>query len=161
MDIPFEFYKTVEILTKDVGNVYYLNFDVKPTPKGRPRISKWGRVFTPSKTREFEETMRLMASQKWERDPLEGAIGVAFCFCLKRPKTSKREHPTVKPDLDNFVKASLDAFQEILYRDDCHIVECLSQKIYAETEGIVVALWKVPTNEKSPQQKSLQKPKKS
>ena len=42
--------------------------------------------------------------------------------------------PTKKPDIDNIVKAVLDALNEVAYRDDTQVVELQVRKQYSETE---------------------------
>lgn len=105
---------------------------MSPVPKGRPRTcTKNGRTwtYTDKKTVEAEALMRSFAkglSQFPEGVPLS----VEIWFYLAKPKSVKREYPTVKPDLDNFTK-TLDAFNNILFKDE-QIVDCNSHKRYGD-----------------------------
>ena len=49
--------------------------------------------------------------------------------------------PTKKPDIDNIVKAVLDALNEVAYRDDTQVVELQVRKQYSErprTGGLII-----------------------
>lgn len=109
-----------------------LYFPFAPVPKGRPRFSRNGHAYTPDKTRRYEADLKLWAlKQMHELKPLEGPISVRAVFIIAKPKSAKRrEHPVVKPDLDNYLK-TLDALNGIVWKDDSQIVEISGQKIYA------------------------------
>ena len=73
----------------------------------------------------------------------DGAIRVELDFCLIRPKSSKREYPTVKPDLDNYIKSVLDAMNGIILKDDSQIVSIEASKKYTSIEGIAIRIYNV------------------
>lgn len=111
-----------------------LLFPFHPVPKGRPRSFIQGKrliVTSDPKTRRFESDMRLWAQKQMQgKKPLDGALSVKACFFLERPKSSRRQWPTVKPDLDNFLKC-LDALNGICWTDDSQIVRMEATKQYA------------------------------
>lgn len=111
-----------------------LTFPFSPVPKARPRSFIQGKrivVTSAPKTRQFESDMRLWAQKQMVgKTPLEGPLRVTARFFLARPKSVKREHPTVKPDLDNFLKC-LDALNGICWVDDAQVVHFDAQKLYA------------------------------
>lgn len=108
-----------------------LLFPFSPIPKGRPRMTKRGHVYTPDKTRRHESDLKLWATKQMNgRKPMDCPLFVRALFFLERPKTSRRHHPTVKPDLDNFIKC-LDALNGICWEDDSQIVRIEAQKLYA------------------------------
>jgi Holliday junction resolvase RusA-like endonuclease len=115
-----------------------IKFKLNPIPKGRARFGN-GRAFTPSRTREFENAVKLIAKH-WMRlngkiDPLRGPLEVLIHFHLKKPKTVTRELPAVKPDLDNLMKAVFDGCNEILWLDDSQICMVSCVKTYSSGEG--------------------------
>ena len=67
--------------------------------------------------------------------PVEGAIGIEISFRVKRPKTVKRDFPTVAPDLDKYIRGVLDALTGIAYIDDSQVIDIKAKKVYFETPG--------------------------
>lgn len=72
--------------------------------------------------------------------PIEGAININLTFRLKKPKSVKREQPSVMPDLDRLVRGVGDSLTGVAYVDDGQIVEIHARKIYAEPEGVDVEI---------------------
>jgi len=71
-------------------------------------------------------------------------------FNIQRPKSIKRVHMTVKPDLDNLAKSILDALVQggVIY-DDNLITDLMTMKRYADDdhpEGVEVELTCLPTS---------------
>lgn len=114
------------------------NFPIDPTPKGRPRFTKGGRAYTPKKTKDFETSIKKMASEQYRNGPIKDAISMTVVFIIKRPKSVKREYPTVKPDIDNFLKSLCDGLNGIAYIDDAQIIEVNASKKYGPVGGIFV-----------------------
>ena len=56
------------------------------------------------------------------------------CSKVRRTANVKRGEllPAKKPDIDNIVKAVLDALNEVAYRDDTQVVELQVRKQYSE-----------------------------
>lgn len=123
---------------------YDLMLDLAPVPKGRPRVSParftvvGGRAvqtckphaYTPAATKTFE------AKLGWELRrakciPRKGLIGLDLTF-----------HTTGRADLDNYVKAFMDASNHILYDDDSQVIELharLSRELPARIHAVVFA----------------------
>ena len=115
-------------------------FKIEPVAKGRPRFSAQlsgtkirTTTRTPAKTRDFERSIQLMAkSQMRGADPLTGPLEVVVCFMVKKPAKPKHPHrPIVRPDLDNYFKAVIDALNGIAYKDDSQICCLAASKHYA------------------------------
>ena len=78
--------------------------------------------------------------------PLEGALMINVVFYRNIQKSlSKAEHerrvsgkvlPTVKPDIDNFTKAFLDALNGVVWRDDAQITDKMTRKRYSDNPHI-------------------------
>lgn len=106
---------------------------IEPVAKGRPRLGKY-RTYTPEKTRQFETELKQKFIKLYKAPPLLGALELIICFYLKRPSSiseKKRPYPTVCPDLDNYLKAFLDAGNGIIYKDDAQVVRLMASKAYA------------------------------
>lgn len=118
--------------------IHTIVLPITPVVKGRPRLS--GRVvFTPVKTRQFENHCKWLLRSHYKGSPITGAVACKIVFALKKPKTSKRTYPDGHVgDLDNFVKAVCDAANGILWVDDCQIVDLHCFKVYADAPSITV-----------------------
>lgn len=124
---------------------------ITPVPKGRPRLGKFG-TYTPTATKNFEEMVRVyarqaMGSQEPLEKPLEAFLyfrmGVPQSYSKKRTEAclSGSERPVTRNgDLDNLAKGVLDAFNGIIFKDDCQIVEMHLTKVYAQEAGIDVLI---------------------
>lgn len=116
---------------------------LKPKVKQRPRLGRRGRVFTPTATLEHEaEIARLWKKKFGRRKPLEGAVKVSVDF--DKHGMWVEVAPTdgasvLRGDIDNYLKAVLDALNGIAYVDDKQISVLLST-----TTG---HLWKAEDNE--------------
>lgn len=107
-------------------------FPIEPVPKGRPRFTRFGRPYTPPDTAAFERIIARMAREQYgTRLPLGGALIVSIAFSFVRPKTVKRILHTVKPDLDNLIKAVTDPMNKIVWNDDAQILKFEVAKNYA------------------------------
>ena len=70
----------------------------RPVPKGRPRFGRGGNVYTPKRTREYEELVGWYAKQCIP-EPLKGDIELHIKVYVKN---------NVFPDIDNIAKAIMD-----------------------------------------------------
>jgi Holliday junction resolvase RusA-like endonuclease len=113
--------------------------DGKPNAKERPYFStKNGkvRVFTPSKTSNFENYVKQVASPFFHY-PIQGPIELSIKFFLPRPKYliwKTKPMPFVysdkRPDIDNLVKSVVDGLKGIAFHDDAQISMLLVTKGY-------------------------------
>ena len=112
-----------------------------PVAKARPRMTRSGRVYTPSPSRNWEAAARQIAMVAMVgRTRLEGAVHVGITVILpvapSWPATKRAAalsgdvQPTSRPDLDNYVKAALDACNAVLWADDCQVVSLAARKFY-------------------------------
>jgi Holliday junction resolvase RusA-like endonuclease len=127
----------------------------EPEGKGRPRFNRQtGRAYTPAATQKYESALRYVAQDAMgERKPLEGPLKVVVVACLPIPaswsKKKQREaqmrilRPTGRPDVDNLVKM-IDACNDIVWRDDSQIVDCLVRKFYSDTPELVITVESAP-----------------
>ena len=73
--------------------------------------------------------------------PVEGAIGIEITFRVRRPKTVKRDYPTVAPDLDKYIRGVLDALTGIGYQDDSQVIDIKAKKVYSDTPGADIKIF--------------------
>jgi Holliday junction resolvase RusA-like endonuclease len=113
-----------------------------PAPKGSLRafnnpktgipIVTEGRT-KPSKT--WQAAVQFTVGEQWGSDaPLEGPVNVWLAFALPRPKSVKRPHPSVKPDIDKLARAVLDGMTGIVFQDDAQVVYLSATKAYQDDE---------------------------
>lgn len=105
-------------------------FSLDPLAKLRPRFSR-GHVFTPVKTKRYEQHVAMVAKIQMEgAEMLDGPIHARIRFVFKRKKSVKRVHHTIKPDLDNLIKAILDGLNGIAFKDDAQVCSLSATKVY-------------------------------
>ena len=105
-----------------------------PVGKERPRLGKGGNVYTPSKTKDWEHMVGLIANEHFRDSIFEDEVGVALFFFLK----GKRG------DIDNLAKSVLDGLQGIAYKNDSQVYILFVQKIrvnYEGDEGVEINIW--------------------
>jgi Holliday junction resolvase RusA-like endonuclease len=126
-----------------------------PTAKGRPRVTRRGFVYTPSKTRKFEAHGRLAAQQAMDgRPPITVPVRAEITIDLpvpaswsaKRRDTALRGdiRPTSRPDCDNYVKSALDAINNIVVTDDGLVVDLVVTKKYAAIPQLTITITPLP-----------------
>ncbi|MDE1525067.1 RusA family crossover junction endodeoxyribonuclease [Ligilactobacillus salivarius] len=129
-----------------------LTFNIEPQQQERPRATGRGRfirVYDPPKTAKFKRELKQLAvGQMQGKDKFNSAISVTIRFFRKVQKSvSKKEHarrtqghvrPIVKPDLDNYIKSTLDALNGVIWTDDATIVELNTSKWYADDPRIEI-----------------------
>ena len=114
---------------------------ITPVAKERARFTKLGHAYTPSKTKEYENAIRdALQSGQYTDKLIDYPIAVSMIFELPRPKKPKFDVPAVRPDVDNYAKAVLDAFNGVLYTDDALVCDLTCIKRYSETPGIWVRI---------------------
>ena len=124
---------------------FQMDFVVYGTPigKGRPKFARRGTfvsTYTPTKTRDYEETIKLATREAMTETPLETPVAVFVYIVMPIPASySKKrkadclagiEKPIKKPDTDNIAKCFLDAMNDIVYVDDSQVVSLHATKVY-------------------------------
>lgn len=71
---------------------------------------------------------------------LDGPLSLGIIVYLPKPKSVKREHPTVRPDLTKLVRGIEDALTGIVWRDDAQVVEQFLAKRYGEPARVEIAV---------------------
>jgi Holliday junction resolvase RusA-like endonuclease len=94
-------------------------FPLAPVPASRPRVTKWGTYHTKTYRDWLDEAGKYLSTIKL-RVP-EGHLKVVCEFICTKPKTTKLSTP--KGDVDNYLKAPLDAITHAgIWSDDKWIV---------------------------------------
>lgn len=111
----------------------------EPVAKARPRMTRTGHVYTPSKTKNYEAHIQ----DVWRRScaptlptghPLRVFIDAYFSvpksYSKKRKAEMQNAPYTHKPDADNVAKSVLDALNGLAFDDDSRIYVLRTTKQY-------------------------------
>jgi len=131
--------------------LFTLEIDGNPVPKGRPRFTRTGRVFTPSKTFAYEQSGKHLAREIWkDQDLITTPISCSVVVKMPIPKSWPRKkraaaeentlHHTSRPDLDNFIKIALDILNGTVISDDSIVVSLSGEKIYSVAPSLLVRI---------------------
>ena len=118
-----------------------------PVSKQRPRLGKGGCVYTPSKTKVFENIVALSYGNRPSFDDKYIRIRLKFKFEVPKSYSKKKRleaiegkiRPT-KADIDNYIKAVLDGLNKKAWKDDREIIGILAEKEYSEESCIEVSI---------------------
>lgn len=93
----------------------------RPISKGRPRMTRRGRVFTPATTLEFEKKV----AEAWTKSKgpiFEGPVSVIIELTtdgfMVRINTITQDHSKLRGDVDNYAKSILDGLNGVAFEDD-------------------------------------------
>lgn len=112
-------------LMKKVKNKTVFSFP--PKVKQRPRMTRRGRVFTPTQTLEFEALVR----EGWTHGIIEGDISVTIYLTKEEfhvtveQFTKDKEKTKLRGDIDNYAKSILDGLNGTAFVDDKFIRELI------------------------------------
>jgi Holliday junction resolvase RusA-like endonuclease len=123
----------------------------QPVGKARPRVTRSGRVYTPTKTMKAEASIQDAAREAMQgQQPMEGPVYVSAAFNMQIPiswtKTKRQQAgigsvmPAGKPDIDNLAKTVMDALNGIAYRDDSQVVQLAISKRYSDEPGTFITI---------------------
>lgn len=134
----------------------------EPVGKGRPRFSvdedtETVRVRTPKKTKKWEEHAEWILRNVWRGAPaLSCPVRVVVRAVYSRPeRLDRKKDPDCrlwkvgKPDIDNVVKATLDAMVNAsILVDDTQVVRLEAESVYMARDGkdsarVEIEIWTV------------------
>lgn len=124
------------------------SFSIPGDPQGWARTrTNNGQHFTAPKTRGYQNTVRWVAKAAGAK-PIEGPVGVEIIAHFRIPESATKarraamlhgdEYPTKKPDIDNVVKAILDALNSIAWKDDAQVVSLTVLKLWSDEPRVDV-----------------------
>jgi Holliday junction resolvase RusA-like endonuclease len=154
VDVDVDVLPNVELIHKYPAGIS-LVVNGKPIPQQRPRISRAGYIYNPSKDEQNTFSAKLIPFAHAE--PLSGPLKVVLQFYFKRPLShygTGRNAATLKHqaphwndttcDVDNLAKFVLDAMNTIIYHDDRQITHLTVTKVYTEdAERVEISVTKL------------------
>lgn len=109
------------------------------------------RAVDPPKSREYKEQLQTMARLTNPKLIADTPLDVGVWFVLPIPQSwskKKKERavageimPDGRPDLDNYIKAVLDALNGVVWEDDSAIVEITARKVYGEKPMVRISVY--------------------
>ena len=89
-------------------------------------------MYTPEKTKQFENYVKLVAAQHAPEELLTIALEIRLDFFLQRPKSlpKKIRYHIKRPDIDNLAKSILDSLEGIIYVNDAQVISLIVTKDY-------------------------------
>lgn len=125
-----------------------IRFDIpgKAEGKGRPRFMRNGHTYTPDKTRNYEELVRLKYREACKDEPTAEAVHVSILvwmvpaksLSMKKKRELVQRPPMNKPDVDNIGKIILDALNGVAWIDDKQVVKLEVMKFWGYEERVTV-----------------------
>ncbi|EAD3672185.1 RusA family crossover junction endodeoxyribonuclease [Listeria seeligeri] len=130
--------------------------NIPPHSQERPRfrnLGKFTQTYDPPKSKEYKKKIANVAKMYAPETPISAPIRIKLIFFVSIP-TSKsekwkrraligQEFPAVRPDIDNYVKAVLDALNGIMFSDDGKIIELIAYKRYSDRPRTEVCITEV------------------
>lgn len=101
----------------------------KPVPKGRPRMTRRGRVFTPKRTLDAET----LVAEAWGDNPkFTGEVGIVMLLgsdgTLITVFPHDAEPQKLRGDIDNYVKTIMDGLNGKAWDDDKQVTYLVAEK---------------------------------
>jgi Holliday junction resolvase RusA-like endonuclease len=130
----------------------------QPVPKGRPRMARTGRAYTPLRTRRYEDRVRACAKDAMRgcqplQGPLTARVAAFFSIPVSWPQWKRDAalggslRHTGTPDLDNLIKV-IDGLNGVVFPDDgaiCHIVATKDYSATPRTEITITRAAGIPS----------------
>ena len=112
-----------------------------PVPQGSMKHIGNGRIIH-SRATELATWRALvaLAAKNAGCKPVDSPIIISMRFRIKKPKTVKRQHPTVPPDLDKQIRSVLDALTGTAYIDDSQVIDIKASKVYSDAPGVDIEI---------------------
>ncbi|HAB9977055.1 TPA_asm: RusA family crossover junction endodeoxyribonuclease [Listeria monocytogenes] len=127
--------------------------NIPPHPQERPRFRSLGKfiqTYDPPKSKEYKKKIANVAKMYAPGAPINSPIQIKLIFFVTMPTSKSKkwkqraltgqEFPAVRPDIDNYVKAVLDALNGIMFSDDGKIIELIAYKRYSDVARTEVSI---------------------
>ena len=100
----------------------------KPIAKGRPRLGRRGRVFTPQRTLDAEAAI----AAAWDGPKFDGPVKLKVVFHYDSMEVTVEKYPDggsrLRGDVDNYLKTVMDGLNGIAWEDDKQVFAVEAEK---------------------------------
>ncbi len=100
----------------------------KPVAKGRPRLGRKGRVFTPQRTLDAEAAI----AEAWDGPKFEGPLRLTVVFSYDDMTVTVEKYPDgtsrLRGDVDNYIKTVMDGLNGVAWEDDKQVLLVTGEK---------------------------------
>lgn len=110
------------------GETYSFTIIGRPVPKGRPRMTRRGRVFTPEKTLQAESDIRALYKGPFFEGNIHVHVSMNTDATVVTVSSSDDTPSKLRGDLDNYVKTVLDALNGVAFADDKQVHSIQAEK---------------------------------
>jgi Holliday junction resolvase RusA-like endonuclease len=115
--------------------------NIRTIGKERPRITRSGHAYTPQKTKDYESFIQAQFKKIFPHfKPIETAVLLEINFFYIRSKSNKDPYHTIKPDIDNLIKAICDSLNGLAYVDDKLITGIIAHKEYSSVDSVHIKI---------------------
>jgi Holliday junction resolvase RusA-like endonuclease len=123
--------------------IYRLFVQGRPKAQPRTRKGKHGNIYNPDTANAWKETIQASILAVGRKDTILGPVELVIDFFFYAPEKRHKKGPhTIKPDIDNLLKAVMDALTGIaVYKDDCQVYAKFVRKYWTnkkEDEGMLI-----------------------
>lgn len=115
--------------------IHEFTIEGTPVAKARPRMTKQGHTYTPKKTVNYSEFVKLSFVQSIKNKnwnlldcPIEIAITAYFMAPKSMPKKISSRPKLSKPDTDNLEKSIMDSLNGLAWVDDSRVFHSSTRK---------------------------------
>lgn len=113
----------------------------QPVPQGSMKVINGHVIHTRGSALAAWRSAIALEARRAGAFPTRAPITLNMTFVVTKPRTVKRDNPTVPPDLDKLVRGALDALTAIAYVDDAQVIELTAKKIYGEYPGVSIDIY--------------------
>ena len=122
-----------------------------PKTKGRPRMTRYGRTYTPKETVEYENLVRDTYRENSDNTYFDEDVPVKMTVLAyfrpakhiskkKRKQLMEENYCINKKDIDNISKTIMDALNKTAYDDDAQVSVLEGKKQYSEESRVHVVI---------------------
>lgn len=112
-----------------------------PVPCSRPRFdSVRRRTYTDTRSEQAARTQASLLASQGPRGTLTGPVFVTLHYTMPTKQKGRHGRPhTIRPDVDNLAKLTMDAISRLgWWVDDCQVCSLVAVKKWGESGGVRV-----------------------